>query len=183
MLHEMEHDQRPASGRCSSAIFSSSILHTMTILLTLLILSTRATIAGSEPQIAATKLKAQSLTYYDTQQNSIHVDRMPLTLGSSVTEIDGPARSIEGGAELSWKGDVKFLRGYMTNQESMNIADAARSLNSVGSTTSPPAVKGAGSRSRQLGGLHGHGRDSQGFGSRFGSTYRLIPTGPDPLHN
>jgi hypothetical protein len=155
----------------------------MTILLTLLILSTCATIAGAEFQIAATKLKAQSLMYYDTQQNSLHVDRMALTLGSSVTEIDGPARSIEGGAELSWKGDMKFLRGYMTNQKSMRSADAAHGLNSVGSTTSPPAVKGAGSRSRQLGGLHGHGRDSQGFGSRFGSTYRLIPTGPDPLHN
>jgi hypothetical protein len=179
----MEHDQRPASGSCSSAGFISSIIQMMTILLTLLILSTCATIAGAEFQIAATKLKAQSLMYYDTQQNSLHVDRMALTLGSSVTEIDGPARSIEGGAELSWKGDMKFLRGYMTNQKSMSSADAAHGLNSVGSTTSPPAVKGAGSRSRQLGGLHGHGRDSQGFGSRFGSTYRLIPTGPDPLHN
>jgi hypothetical protein len=180
----MEHDQRSASGSCSSARITSSIIHTMTILLTLLILSTRVTIARAELQIAATKLKAQSLMYYDTQQNSVRVDGMPLTLGSSVTEIDGPARSIEGGAELSWKGDMKFLRGYMTNQKkSMSSADAAHGLNSVGSTTSPPAVKGAGSRSRQLGGLHGHGRDSQGFGSRFGSTYRLIPTGPDPLHN
>ncbi|CAM6023389.1 unnamed protein product [Sphagnum balticum] len=179
----MEHDQRPASGSCSSARFISSIIHTMTILLTLLILSTCAIIAGAELQIGATNLKAQSLMYYDTQQNSLHVERMALTLGSSVTEIDGPARSIEGGAELSWKGDMKFLRGYMTNQKSMSSADAAHGLNSVGSTTSPPAVKGAGSRSRQLGGLHGHGRDSQGFGSRFGSTYRLIPTGPDPLHN
>jgi hypothetical protein len=179
----MEHDQRPASGSCSSARFISSIIHTMTILLTLLILSTCAIIAGAELQIGATKLKAQSLMYYDIQQNSLHVERMALTLGSSVTEIDGPARSIEGGAEFSWKGDTKFLRGYVANQKSMSSADAAHGLNSVGSTTSPPAVKGAGSRSRQLGGLHGHGRDSQGFGSRFGSTYRLIPTGPDPLHN